>query len=144
MIETLVASSILLIGISAAGSLSLSMVAQEEIAEQANRAAAYLDNATTLFRLGVAPTQIGSLLPPESAVASLDFTNDVRSVPDLGAVMYSTVTVDWKSSSATSTKGTNRWTGGDPGDKRSISVEVINTNPEIVRSQYAPRASAIP
>ncbi len=127
LIEALVASSILAIGVSAAASLSLSFITQEEIAERAARASAYLENAAALHRAGIASSRIADLLPPEPAVTSLTFTDRTLPVAGLGNVPSTLITITWKSSGATGNSGTNRWTGGKNDTTRTASVEVVRT-----------------
>ena len=75
LIETLVASAIMMIAVGGAASLSLTMVTQEEIAERTVRAANYLENAATLYRLGFDTTaEIQAILPDEPVVTNLTVT----------------------------------------------------------------------
>lgn len=128
LIEALVASSILMIGISAAASMSLSFVTQEEIGERAVKAYNYLDNAVALYQAGMNPAEIPGILPPVPVVASLTFTNRTLVATNLGNVPSVLVTVTWKSSGATTAAGTNRWTGGKSDTTRTASVEVVRAD----------------
>lgn len=128
LIEALVASSILMVGVSAAASMSLSFVTQEEIGERAVRAYNHLDNAVALYQSGMNPAEIPALLPPEPVVTSLTFANRTLAATNLGDVPSVLVTVTWKSSGATATAGVDRWTGGDPGTTRTASVEVVRAD----------------
>ncbi len=127
LIETLVASSILMIGVSAAASMSLAFVTQEEITERAERAFSHLENAATLFQCGVDPDVIPSLLPPNPTVTSLTFLQRTITEPTLGPLPSVLITVTWKSSGSTDTSGTSRWTGGRDDTTRTASVEVIRS-----------------
>ena len=75
LIEVLVASAILLIGISAASSLSLTMVTQEEVNYRISRCLNVLENCARLYQLGVEPANIygggASLMPDEPAVSAI-------------------------------------------------------------------------
>ena len=128
LIEALVASSILMIGVGAAASMSLAFVTQEEITERAERAFSHLENAAALYRCGVDPASIPSLLPPNPVVTSLTFTNGTLNATNLGAVPSVVISVTWKSSGAEATSGVSRWTGGRQDSTRTASVEVIRTD----------------
>jgi len=85
LVETLVASGIIMLAVGAAASLSLTTVTQEEISEKAVRAANYLENAAALYQLGFGGSEITNLLPPEDDV-ELTITAKTVTVPNLGAV----------------------------------------------------------
>jgi type II secretory pathway pseudopilin PulG len=130
LIEALVASSILLIGISAAASLSLTMVTQEEMNERSVTAANYLDNAARLYQLGVDHGQIRNLLPVAPVVESLTF--NVRDVytADTGSITAVRMNLSYKATTSTANNPVSSvlWTGGRQTDRRSESVEVIRSN----------------
>lgn len=129
LIEALVASSVLMIGIAAAASLSLSLVTQEEINERSVQVFNYLDNAARLYQMGVAEADIPGLLPPEPLVSSLTFTPGSESVAGLGTVPLTTIEITYKPTGATSTNGSSvlDWTGGDKNVTRSESVVVLRS-----------------
>lgn len=131
LIETLVASSILMIGIGAAASMSLAFITQEEISERAARAFTHLENAVALYQAGVPATQIPDLLPPEPVVVSLTFSDRSLVSTHLGPIPSSLVTVTWTSNGAAAGAGLSKWTGGAQNTTRSASVEVIRTNPTL-------------
>lgn len=133
LIEALVASSILMIGIGAAASMSLAFITQEEISERANKAFGHLENAVALHQAGVPGARIPGLLPPEPVVTSLTFEGrDIiatNSASGADEVVNSTrITVTWTSTGATGNSGTARWTGGVKDKTRSATVDVIRTN----------------
>ncbi len=140
MIEALVASSVLLIGISAAASMSLAFVTQEETAERSARAFNHLENAVSLCQAGVDPATITSLLPPQPIVTSLTFTNSSRDAGTLTNLPTVVIQMEWKANDASSTSGTTRWTGGDRDARRTASVEVLRTAP--VLAAPLPRVDA--
>lgn len=129
LIEALVASSVLLIGISAAASLSLSMVTQEEINERSVQVFNYLDNAARLYQLGVDASDIPGLLPPEPLVTSLTFTPGTENVSGIGTVPVTTIEMTYRPSGATSgnSSSTLDWVGGDKDITRTESVVVLRT-----------------
>lgn len=131
LIEALVASSILMIGIGAAASMSLAFITQEEISERANRAFGYLENAVTLYQAGVPNARIPGLLPPDPVVTSLTFTDRTINATNLGNVPSTLITVTWSANASTASAGVSRWTGGAQNATRTASVEVIRTNPTL-------------
>jgi len=131
LIEALVASSILMIGIGAAASMSLAFITQEEISERANKAFSHLDNAVALYQAGVPNARIPGLLPPEPVVTSLTFTDRTINATNLGAIPSTLITVTWTANGSTASAGVSRWTGGVQNTTRSASVEVIRTNPTL-------------
>lgn len=129
LIEALVASSILLVGIGAACSMSLTLVTQEEINERSVRAVNYLDNAVRLYQMGVETADIGAILPPEPAVDSIGFSTRTVNVTGIGNIPATTITVTWTPAegAGAGTPGGPEWTGGDPDVTRTISVEAIRS-----------------
>lgn len=127
LVESLVASSVLLVGISAAAAMSLALLTQEEINENTVRAANYLDNAARLVHLGVPPDAVASLLPDEPVVASLGFSQRTVNVAEVGGIPAVAVTVTYRPTSAVSANRAQvlEWTGGAEGAERSASVEVF-------------------
>lgn len=131
MIEALVASSVLLIGISAAASMSLSFITQEEIAERSARAFNHLENAVALCEAGVDPSLIPSLLPPQPVVTSLTFTSGTRNATNLGNVPTTVIQIEWKASDASAASTSTNWTSGDRDGRRTASVELLRTTPTL-------------
>lgn len=129
LVEALVASSLLAIGIAAAASMSLALVTQEEISERADRAANYLANAVALCQ---ADCSI-DLLPPEPVVKSITIADYTAASSSLDSVPATRVTMEWYSSpakadSTLSGSGTYSWTGGRQGTVRTASVELLRRN----------------
>jgi hypothetical protein len=131
LIEALVASSVLIIGIGAAASMSLAFVTQEEISERANKAFSHLDNAVALHQAGIPNARIPGLLPPEPVVTSLTFTDRTITATNLGTIPSTLITVTWTANGSTASAGVSRWTGGVQNTTRTASVEVIRTNPTL-------------
>lgn len=128
LIEALVASSILLIGIAAAASMSLSFVTQEEISERSARAFNYLDNAVALYQAGVDKASIAALLPAEPVVTALTITDSSINATNLGALPSVVISVTYRTTGASETAAVSTWTGGDKTATRTASVEVIRVN----------------
>lgn len=80
LVETLVAVSILLLGVAAAASLTLTMSTQEEINARVARSLYWHENAVRLYQLGLAPDDISAVMPPLPELISLDITESPLSV----------------------------------------------------------------
>jgi len=111
LVEVLVSSAILMIGISAASSLSLTMVTMEEINHRVGRSLNVLENCARLYQLGIEPAGIygtaTALLPDETAVNTLSPVEVV--VGNLDSCVF-TMTID--SVIDTGAWSDGRWTGG--------------------------------
>ncbi len=68
LVDTLIAAAILGIGVSAAATLTLGMNTQDEISWRVSRGTALLENAATLYGLGLAPATVIDLLPTDPSV----------------------------------------------------------------------------
>ncbi len=86
LIEVLVASAVVLMGIAAAAALSLTMVAQEEANVRVARALNLQEQAGRLYQLGLSPSTISSILPPEPNVVSLTFSAGAVTVTNAGTM----------------------------------------------------------
>jgi len=135
LIESLVASAVLMIAISAAASLSLALVTQEEISERSVRAMNYLDTAASLLQLGIAPGEVTDLLPDEPVVVSLSIKPKTLTMTgSIGATSYPmnaydvTVVYSPNNSNAPNAAGDKKWTGGKEKTTRSHTVSVLAPN----------------
>jgi len=81
-----VAAGILVMGIGAAAALAITMVAQEEANARVARALNLQEQAGRLYHLGLTPSEIAAILPPEPNVSSLTFTESVISVTNVGTM----------------------------------------------------------
>lgn len=131
LIETLVASAVMMVAIGAASSLSLSMVSQEEMSERTVRVMNHLENAAALYQLGFDTADIGGLLTNDPAVSNLSYASETPTVSGLGTIDVTQITVQFKPSAATSANSASEksWTGGDSSKVRSHSVKVFRSNP---------------
>lgn len=108
LIEVLVASAILLIGISAAASFSLTMTTQEELNYRLSRGVNLLENIAQLYQLGLDQAAIGRIIPPEPAVTT-PVSFSAFNEANLEGVTI-TVTVDSVADEGDWSAG--EWTGG--------------------------------
>lgn len=142
LVEALVASSLLLIGVSAAASMSLTLLTQEEINERSVKVFNYLDNAARLYQLGVPASEIEGILPAEAGVQSLTTDTATTTVPQLGPIEVATMTITYLASEALDKNQASEleWTGGDSETPRSESVSLIKADsyipPDLPRVQH--------
>lgn len=127
LIEALVASSILLIGIGAAASLSLTLLTQEEISERATKALNYLDTAAMLAQLGVPDDSAILLIPEEPILDSVSYSPFSHSYGAGPKVFWGTqITVTFHSTNAKENPSSEiNWTGGEMDKTRTESVSVL-------------------
>jgi type II secretory pathway pseudopilin PulG len=90
IVEALVAAAILVIGVAAAASLSLTMVSQEEGNARVARAINLQEQAARLYQLGLSTNTIASLLPTDSGVASITFSASSSNLTNVGTVEIAT------------------------------------------------------
>lgn len=90
IVEALVAAAILVIGVAAAASLSLTMVSQEEGNARVARAINLQEQAARLYQLGLSTNTIASILPTDSGVASINFTTATTNVDNLALLEMAT------------------------------------------------------
>jgi Tfp pilus assembly protein PilV len=129
LIETLVASAVMMGAIAAASSLSLAMVTQEEMSERSVRALNHLENIATLYQLGVSTTDIENLLSREPVVYDIVYTPDTKTVTGLGTVNFTDIRMRYMPSAATNAPVANNWTGGSNTLLRTFNVHVMRSNP---------------
>lgn len=128
----MVGSAILMIGVSAACILSLTMVTQEEGNVRASRALNVFENAMQLYQVGLSPAEAVSLLPPDPAVVALTLTPNTSAVTGIGtpervdAQMQFTTMINTEPSNGASITWTGgKWTGGANGTTNNRLTQVI-------------------
>jgi len=116
LVEVLVASSILAMGVSAACVLSLAMVTQEEMTHRVERATSLHENAARLFQLGLPPDDISGTngILPANDDLTLSYSAGMSTVPGVGDLLAQTITATIFTTPADSTlPSTARgWTAG--------------------------------
>ena len=118
LVEALVAAAILIIAIAAAVTLTLTMTAQEESNHEFSRAINFQEQAARLYQLGLSPTAISQILPPDPVVESLSFDVSETSLSGIGTVEGGTCTVVMESDSP-------QLDGHDPVDSRTIQLTIV-------------------
>ena len=118
LVEALVAAAILIIAIAAAVTLTLTMTAQEESNHEFSRAINFQEQAARLYQLGLSPTAISQILPPDPVIESLAFDVSSTTVSGIGTVEAGTCTVVVESATA-------ELDGHNPVDSRTIEVTVV-------------------
>lgn len=116
LVEVLVASSILAMGISAACVLSLAMVTQEEMTHRVERATSLHENASRLFQLGLNPVDISGTtgLLPGNDDLTLSYAAASGTVPGVGDLVAQTITATIFTTPADATvpSAARAWTAG--------------------------------
>ena len=128
MIEVLVASGILLIGVSAAASFSLTMTTQEEINHRVSRGINYLENCGRMYQLGMDPVEIENLMPPETGLTGNPVYGSISEAHLEGQVI--TVTIESVPDEGNWSEGA--WTGGSQASlaTRNVSIRVFRPTSE--------------
>ncbi len=132
LVEVMIGSAILMIGVGAACVLSLTMVSQEEGNVRASRALNVFENAVQLYQLGLSPAEAVALLPADPAVLSLSMTPNTSAVTGIGTpervdaqMQFTTMINKQPSDNSTITWTAGKWTGGANGSANTRSTEVI-------------------
>lgn len=127
LIEVMVASTLLFVGVAAATVLSLTMVSQEEANHRVSRALHLQECAAKLFQLGLSGTQIDALLPNDPTIRNsttsapytkISFSVTTVTTAGFGSYEQGVCTMNFTptpSGNATWTAGT--WTGGKATDR---------------------------
>lgn len=118
LIEVVVASTVLMIGVGAACVLSLTMIGQEETHVRVSRALNLVENATRLYRLGLNSSEVFALLPPDKMVTS--FTASTQSAPSITGIGAPEL-VSW-TLQFSPVPGTTTWSAGTWGGKPDTSI----------------------
>jgi hypothetical protein len=135
LVEVLVASSILMMGIAAACYMSLNTITVEEINFRVARGMAVEECAARLWMLGLSPTQVDAVLPRNPDV-ELTWTASDPVMPSVGSLQGTTIDAKIYTVSApvNAPNQTGLWTGGaaaslDPDDRayRTQSVTVYRS-----------------
>ena len=95
LIEVLVASTIMMVGVSAACVMSLAMVSHEEGNYRAARALNYFENAMQLVQLGLTASEIADIMPPEPSLVSITFTPNTSAIANVGTPERVDVTMEF-------------------------------------------------
>ncbi|MFV1993873.1 MAG: prepilin-type N-terminal cleavage/methylation domain-containing protein [Verrucomicrobiales bacterium] len=107
LVEVLVSSAIMLIGISAVASLSLTSVTLEEMNFRISRAMNVQENYARLFMLGMDPADVVLLVPPDPVVNSIAFVS-----ADVGNLESEVITMTIDSVIDAGGWSEGSWTGG--------------------------------
>jgi Tfp pilus assembly protein PilV len=127
LLEVLIAATVLMVGVAAAGFLALASVTQEEMSARISRALNQQEQAARLFQLGMSPSEISALLPPDPAILSLTFTVNVTNVPGVGPVEEAECVIVFKPVDEGDAWAPFTWTAGrsDSTPSRTNSITVL-------------------
>jgi len=135
LIEVLVATGIITMGVAVAASLSFSMTGQEEAGNNISRALAVQENSARLFRLGLSGDEIIRLLPPDPLVYSITITEDAPVVTGAGTMDRAIIVIEYDISPVSETWDAGEWTGG-PGGALSRRTHTVTALRPQVRAGY--------
>lgn len=127
LIEVMVAAGLLLIGISAASSLTLTMATQEEINRAVARASNLQENYIRVYQLGLSPAEIAVLMPPEPSLASVNTVEATPTVVGVGPMESATWNFFVRPNATASGWSEGLWTGGDQGALRTINFSAYRS-----------------
>jgi len=122
LIEALVASAILMVGIGSAASLSLSLITQEEINERSARAGNYLENTAALYYLGFDTADIGGVLPEDRVVKNMVFAAKTPGGVDM---MQARIVYAPNDAVSNNIDTLDEYTGGDRSARRRHTIRMI-------------------
>lgn len=123
LVESLVASAILMIGISAASSLSLAMMTQEEINRRTAEAANIHENAVTMYQMGLDSGEIQTLLPNSQTIKNLTFTTGTHVIDSTaGSISYADIALEFFTTPSTGTYTAGSYIAGESDKTRTTTV----------------------
>ncbi|MCB1085561.1 MAG: prepilin-type N-terminal cleavage/methylation domain-containing protein [Verrucomicrobiae bacterium] len=130
LIEALVAGVVLMIGVSAASKLTLTLITQDEMNQRAATAMNYQETAVRLFQLGLDEADIRLLLPADPVVDSMTITTSSPSISLPGGSMTmesASIAVTYHPSPATQSWTANIWTSGDKNATRTTTITAFRS-----------------
>jgi hypothetical protein len=129
LVEVVVASSVLMIGVGAACVLSLTMIGLEESHTRIARGVNLVENATRLYQLGLDSSEILALLPPDKMVTSFTATTQTSPpISGIGTPQFVAWTMLFSPVAGTTTWSAGSW-GGKPDTAISGNSDVRTIGP---------------
>lgn len=126
LIEVLVAAAVLVIAIAATAAMALVIAAQQDSNTRVARALNYQEQAARLYQLGISAEAVTAILPPESAVDSLEFADEgAIAVTNIGTVECAECIVVFQPGTATAAWAPETWNPGSATALRTNSVMVV-------------------
>jgi type II secretory pathway pseudopilin PulG len=122
LVEALVAGAVLMIGVSAASQLTLTLITQDEMNQRASTAYSYLETAARLYQMGFDEAEILAIVPDDPIVDSLTVTPATPSVTGLGTIQSATLSVIFHPSPATESWTANIWSSGNKNATRTSTL----------------------
>ncbi len=140
LVETLIASGIIMIAVGAAASLSLLIVTQDEIAENTLKAANYLHNTAALYQLGLEPDAIEDILPDEPVVENINMIPLALPVSYFSNPLWvMDMEMTYIPTQSTSGFSADSWTGGDSAERRTHTIRVVSIEQNVGGAHRAMR-----
>ena len=124
LIEVVIAGAVLMMAIAAVTAMALMTVAQQETNVRISQAINYQEQAARLYQLGLSPTTILSILPPEPGV-SLTFQNATTgAIGEVNGMERIECVMEFQPNPTTSNWSEGHWVGGTT-DTRVNSMIVV-------------------
>ena len=117
------ASVLLMMGISAASALTLTLLTQDEMNQRHGVALAEAELIAQLYHLGLDEPAIRQVVPPSSVVETFTLTPGSESVSGVGTLPSAAISVQFNPSPATESWTGQVWTAGLKTDSRSIEIQ---------------------
>jgi len=114
LIEVVIAATILMVAVAAAGVLALATVTQEETNSRVSRCINLHEQAMRLYQLGLEPSEVNAILPVDPAVVGTPvFTTQNVVIPNLGTVQRADSTITFTTTPLPSDWAAGTWSSGE-------------------------------
>lgn len=124
LVEVVIAGAVLMMAIAAVTAMALVTVAQQETNVRISQAINYQEQAARLYQLGLSPTTIANILPPEPG-AVLAFQNSTNgAIGGINGMERIECQVVFQPNLTTSSWSEGHWVGGTT-DTRTNSMIVV-------------------
>ena len=128
LVEALVASVLLMMGISAASALTLTLLTQDEMNQRHGVALAEAELIAQLYHLGLDELEIRQVVPSSTVVETFTLTPGSESVPGVGTLPSASISVQFNPSPATESWAGQVWTAGRKTDSRTIEIQAYRSS----------------
>lgn len=128
LVEALVAGALLMMAISAASTLTLTILTQEEMSQRHGVAVTHAEAIAGLYQLGLDETSIRQVLPDTPIVEQYTLTTGSAPVAGVGDFSSAQISVRYNPSPATESWTGRLWTAGQQADSRTIELRAYRAS----------------
>lgn len=128
LVEALVATVLLMMGISAASALTLTLLTQDEMNQRHDIALAETELIAQLYQLGLDEPAIRQVVPSSNVVEQFTLTPGSETVPGVGSLPSALISVRFNPSPATESWTGRIWTAGLKTDTRTLEFQVYRSS----------------